>query len=320
MKTKIWILTAVCFILIGGIILVGAISMLKWDFKGFNTTKYETNTYDIDDSFSDISINTDTSDISFVLSKDGKCRVECYEQSKTKHSVKASGNTLMIDINDTRNWYDYISFFSFGAPEITVYLPKAEYSVLAIMASTGNIQIPDNFTFDSIDIKASTGNISCKASTVNDLKIKLSTGHINAEGITAGSINFTTSTGGISIKSVECSGKLETKVSTGKINLTDVGCESLVSDGSTGDITLTNVIAKNKFDIKRTTGDIRFDKCDANELFVKTHTGYVKGSLMSSKVFICKTETGRVTVPETTEGGKCEITTDTGDIRLEIEE
>ncbi len=317
MKTKIWIITAVSLIFAGGIIFAGAMNMLKWDFKGINTTKYETNTYDIEDQFEGITIKTNTADISFLKSNDETCRVECLEPQKAKHTVFIEQNKLNIDITDMRKWYDHISFFSFDTPKITVYLPYDKYASLVINSSTGEIEIPNNFTFDSIDIKASTGNVNCKASTVNHLKIKLSTGHINAEDITAGNINFTTSTGGINIRSVDCSGEFKVNVTTGKCYLTNVNCENFVSNGDTGDMALTNVIATKDFNIERSTGDIKLEKCDADKLFIETDTGDVKGSLLTSKVFICETDTGRVNVPKSTEGGRCEISTDTGDIKIE---
>ena len=51
---------------------------------------------------------------------------------------------------------------------------------------------------------------------------------------------------------------------------------------------------------------------------MKTDTGKVVGSLLSEKVFIAETSTGKVSVPKTTTGGKCEITTSTGDIKIEV--
>ena len=51
---------------------------------------------------------------------------------------------------------------------------------------------------------------------------------------------------------------------------------------------------------------------------MRTHTGDVSGNLLSDKVFITETDTGRIDVPKTTTGGKCEIKTDTGDIRISI--
>ena len=53
-------------------------------------------------------------------------------------------------------------------------------------------------------------------------------------------------------------------------------------------------------------------------MFVETDTGDVTGSLLSDKVFITKSDTGSIDVPKTVTGGKCEITTDTGDIKIEI--
>ena len=57
---------------------------------------------------------------------------------------------------------------------------------------------------------------------------------------------------------------------------------------------------------------------DAGELTVLTGTGDVTGSLLSAKVFITHSDTGMVDVPETTTGGKCKITTDTGDISMDV--
>lgn len=109
-------------------------------------------------------------------------------------------------------------------------------------------------------------------------------------------------------------------VSTGKAYLTDIACKNVISSGSTGDIFLDNVIAAKKFYIERSTGDVRFENSDATEIFVETGTGYVTGTLLTDKVFIIQTDTGSVDVPKTITGGRCEITTDTGDIKITIKQ
>ena len=63
---------------------------------------------------------------------------------------------------------------------------------------------------------------------------------------------------------------------------------------------------------------MRFDGCDAAEITVKTGTGDVTGTLLSDKVFLTETGTGRIDVPKSTVGGRCEINTDTGDIKIDI--
>ena len=52
---------------------------------------------------------------------------------------------------------------------------------------------------------------------------------------------------------------------------------------------------------------------------VKTSTGDVTGNLRTEKVFVTKTSTGDVRVPNTASGGKCTITTSTGDIRITVD-
>ena len=297
-KTKNWLIAAVLFMLVGVIFFTGVMSMLKWDFKALNTTECENNTYTVSEQFKNISINTLTADVLFIKSDDDTCKVECVERPKEKHTVKVKDQTLNINVEDSRKWYDHITFLGFAEPQIKVYLPQEQYGSLVININTGDIEIPKEFTFDGIDIKGTTGDANCKASVINDLKIELTTGKTQLENITARNI--------------------ELKASTGDTYLTNVNCDSLSSRAVTGHIKLKNVDAGKKLSIKRSIGDVKFQECDADEIFVNTNTGNVEGSLCTSKIFVCKTNTGKMSVPPTTEGGKCEIITNTGDITISV--
>ena len=278
---------------------------------------YETNIHKINEEFDNISIKTDTADIAFVLSDDGMCRVVCYEDAKKSHSVEVQDGTLAVNVVNNKKWYDYIGV-NIDSPKITVYLPEAAYSSLVIEESTGDIEISKDFKFKSIDISLSTGNIKCYASAAENIKIAASTGDIYAEGISASSLDLTVSTGNVTVSSVTCEEDITIGVSTGKTYLIDVACKNLTSAGNTGDISLKNVISTEKISVERSTGDVTLDRSDAAELFIMTSTGDVEGSLLTNKVFIIKTDTGRINVPNSITGGRCEITTDTGDIKISI--
>lgn len=315
--TKIWLVIATSLIAMGCIIFGGAMTVAKGDFKKLSTVNYESNEYEINKKFSNIAIETDTAEIKFALAADGKCRVECYEERKAKHSVTVEEDILVINMINEKSWYDYIGI-NIGTPKIAVYLPEAEYAELFIKESTGNIAMPKEFQFNSVDISLSTGDVDFLASASELMKIKASTGKIRVENVFAGEINLATTTGEIIVSDVECEGDIRIDVSTGKVNLKDIQCKNLTSKGSTGNITLRNVIATEKFSIQRSTGDVSFDGSDAAEIFVETDTGNVKGTLLTNKVFITHTDTGRVNVPKTVTGGKCEINTDTGNIKIDI--
>ncbi len=317
--TKIWLIIATSFMLIGCIIFVGVMSILKWDFTKLSTGKYETNNYEITENFNNISIITDTADILFVPSENQKASVVCHEQKNMKCSVTVQNGKLVIEIVDTRKWYEYIGI-SFGTPKITVYIPQGEYGALLVKSSTGNVEIPKEFKFENIDISESTGNVTNCASASENIIIKTSTGNIRVENVSANTLDLSVSTGGVTVSNVTTEGDVKIKVSTGKTHLTDIECKNVVSNGNTGAISLKNVIVAEKFSIERSTGDVKFDGCDAAEIFVETDTGDVTGTLLSDKVFVVETDTGNVDVPKTVTGGKCEITTSTGDINISIKQ
>lgn len=317
-SSKIWLITAVSLIVLGIMIFTGAMIMAKWDLSKLGTSKYETNTHTITDTFKNISIKTDTADIKFVLSDDGTCKVVCFEEKNDKHDVLVVDDTLAINSVSTKRWYQYIGI-NVKTPKVIIYLPETEYAALNIKESTGDIDIAKDFTFESIDISLSTGDVKNYASASGNVKIKASTGDIEIENVSANAFDLSVSTGNINVKIAECKGDMSVKVSTGKAKLCDVSCGSITSKGSTGDMILENVVATGNFNITRSTGDVTFKKCDAAELFVKTDTGDVKGSLLSDKIFFAETDTGSVDVPKTTTGGRCEIKTDTGDIKFEIQ-
>ena len=165
-----------------------------------------------------------------------------------------------------------------SSPKITVYLPSEEYGALSVECTTGDISL---------------------------------------EGVMADNIELSLSTGKISLSAIRCN-ELKFNVSTGRSVLDDVQCKALFSEGTTGNVSLNSVIVEENLSIKRTTGSIEFLNCDAGELFIKTTTGDVKGCLLTEKIFITHTSTGQINLPPTRGGGKCEITTSTGNITVEL--
>lgn len=314
---KIWLIAAAFLVIAGGAFFAGVMTKLGWDFAKLSTVNYVTNTYEVDKDFGDISLETDTADIIFAPSDDGKCRIECYTEENIKYSVSADGGVLSVTAVDRRAWYEYIGFY-FGTPKITVYLPGSEYGTLTVSGSIGKVEVPKNFAFDSADISLSTGNIDFGASAAGQVKIKTTTGDIRAENISAGSLDLSVSTGTVTVSGVSCGGDTAVSVSTGKAYLSDVSCKNVISNGSTGNISFDGVIAEEKISVERSTGEVRFDGCDAAEIYVKTSTGDVTGSFLTDKVFIADTDTGSVDVPKTVTGGKCEISTATGNIKIKI--
>ena len=294
---KFWLLSSAALVIAGSTIFTATACAIGWDFSKFSTTTLETNTYTLHEDFNNITIDVDTAELTLRPSENEDCKVVCHEDVKQKHSVIVENGTLTIQENDERAWYDYIST-GINDISVTVYLPKTQYTALSIETHTGDIEIPNGFTFDSVDIAGSTCDVDFSASVANTLTIS---------------------------------------VSTGDTTLTDVTCKNFTHDSNTGDLEMKNVLVSEKMHIEKTTGDVefercnagelylktdtgdvKFERCDAGEIYIKTDTGDVKGSLLSGKKFQADSDTGDVKTPTSTEGGKCEIHSSTGDIRITV--
>ena len=278
-STKFWLLSAASLIVLGSTTFAITGCAIGWDFNKFNTVTLETNTYTISESFQNISIDIDTADITLQPSDNEECKVECHEDVKQKHSVTVENNTLTIQETDDRAWYDHLTVMGDGDALITVYLPQAQYTALSIKTSTGDI-------------------------TVNSAIVD--------------SASLTVSTGDIVLNSVTITNDLHTKASTGDTELKSVTAKNFTHNSSSGEVDMESVLIAEKMSITVSTGSVEFERCDAGEIYIKTTTGDVEGSLLTSKDFHADSNTGDKKVPQSSGGGKCEISCSTGDIKITV--
>lgn len=317
-KTAAWLIAGAALILVGGILFVGVMTSFSWDFGKLSTEKYLTNSYDINEDFSSVSIDATVADITFAAAEDGKCSVVCYEEENQKHTVGVEGGELKVELVDTRKWYEHIGI-GFSSPKITVYMPTGEYGALDVKCSTGHVEIPDELDFVSIDIKLTTGDIKCYASAEEHIRISATTGSVLVQNSVADELDIRTTTGNITVCGFTSQGSVCANVSTGKTVMENVTAGSVSTEGNTGDVRLENVIASELLDIERSTGDVRLIRCDAANIEIETDTGDVDCTLLSGKIFEVETDTGSRDVPSSTSGGKCKVDTDTGDVKIRIE-
>lgn len=253
----------------------------------------EINTYVIEDKFESIQFNMDTYDINIYLSKDSEDKLVCSENDKVTVNYEVIDGTLIVSQNDNRSFHIGLGF-SF---KVDLYVTKDFIDNLEIDISTGDVKVNTGFTFNSVNISSSTGDVSFNSKVSTNLNIDLSTG----TGV---------------IKDSEIEGNLKVKVSTGNIEMLNLKCNELTIKSSTGDTKLSNVLVTNDFNYISSTGDLKFDGFDAKNIYVEVGTGDVKGTLLSPKIFNCQTSTGNINVPETYEGGICKIKTSTGNINI----
>ena len=330
------LIAAASMILAGAILFATALALGGWDLSKLGTVDYVATTLNPAGDFENITVNVFTTYVKFLPSEDERCRIECYEDKEVKHTAEVKDGTLVIDTEDTRRWFGFISL-SFKNPTMTVYLPKNEYGILDIGTDTGAVEIPGDLTFEGIKIDGQTGAVNCSASAKGSIDIRLDTGALVMKDFSARSMKLRTATGVIKLSGGTVAENIEIEADTGMVSLENIACKDLraetdtgrvsfksiacggdvYAETDTGGIAFENVIGEGKFELKSNTGDIDLDMCDARELYLTADTGDISGKLLSDKIFFADSDTGRVSVPKSVTGGRCEVSTDTGDVNFE---
>ena len=96
--------TATALVILGLVIFAAVMAFNGFNFSRIFKKDYQTNIYNVTDSFSDISLSIDTADVVFLKSNDGKCKIECYEDEDENHIVEVQENTLTVKVSKQK-WY-----------------------------------------------------------------------------------------------------------------------------------------------------------------------------------------------------------------------
>ncbi len=321
-KSKIiMIVVAIILIVSGGII--GAIALATKDFdlseeSMVNTMHFVTNTYNMDEAFSDITIEGAEADIRFLTSEDDSCKVVCNEAEEVYHSVEVKNDTLTIERIDTRKWYGNVGI-NMGRMEILVYLPQTEYEALYVKSVSGAIDIPKDFGFKEAELRSTSGDVNFTASVQNELSIETVSGNLYVGDISPKSLKLHSTSGDAKISSVNVEAELTAETVSGNFELTNIGCRNITAESTSGEMGLVNVNVSEDIHIESVSGDVTLMECDADSLWLKTSSGDVSGTLLTEKIFITDTSSGDIDVPNSASGGKCEITTVSGNIEFTIQ-
>ena len=311
------IIIAVIFVIIGCAIAFFGMASIDFDFDKLATNDAVTKEYTAEGEFDRIYVESILSEIKLVSSEDDTCRVMYTDTRKLVVSVSVDGGELKVVQKDERKWYERIGIFT-TKTEIVIYLPKEEYESLEVSNTVGDLYVQSGFTFGSASVDATTGDVEFLASVKGRLNVNATTGDVEICGKNISDIHVESNTGDIELSSVTVANDIYLGATTGKVTVSDVTCRQIIAETTTGGVSLDDVVALGTMKLNTSTGSVRIDMCDAADIYIETTTGSVTGTLLSEKQFFTKTGTGKVNVPPSGNGGRCEIETGTGSIRIEI--
>lgn len=298
MKTA---LTVALILLVVGALLAGA----GWAFlqkypAGKDTLRDTVHSYGVDQAPSSINITTLDSSVEIRPIEGDEWFVVCKETEGRNHTVELVDGVLTIRQNgDARKWYEYIDFLvSLQNPSVVLCLPKQAYEALSVHSLSGSIKVQEGFDFSSATLQNVSGSILCNSFVGGDLNVKNTSGSVQISGGVNGQLDVQNGSGSIQIK-----GATPTRATIKNIS---------------GSIDLIDVVCKEECKIENTSGSIELERCDAAAFDVENVSGSVKGSILSGKIFDCRSTSGGVHVPENGDGGTFKARTTSGGIRITV--
>lgn len=311
------ILAAVACIVAGLVLCFTAFAAMDFDIMEMNTMNFVTNTYTIEDTFSNLSVKAAECSVTLLPSEDGSCRVVCTEGDKIFHTVAVRNGTLTIDRTDNRKWYERIGVY-WGEMKLVIYLPESAYETLSVKTASGDIDVPAGFSFADAEVKSASGDIRFCASVAGDLSAEAISGDVYVSDMQPKNLRVQSTSGDVKAERMKVDAEFFVKTVSGEIGLFDVSCGIFTAESTSGNVKTTGLLVAETLRIQTVSGDVRLQSSDADRLWISTVSGDVNGSLLTEKNFKTKTASGSVHVPSGTSGGICEVKTTSGDIRFSI--
>lgn len=316
---KIALLTAGILIALGAVLGMSAVLLGDINATDVNTVQMAEGITPVKEDFRHISVDTDACNVSLLPAPDGITRVEWwYPDRGMSINVQVEGDTLHISSEYIwTKWYERIQF-GFGLEElrILVYLSEEEYGNLTITSASGDLNVPDAFTFESARLTSASGDVTFRGTVEGELSAMSTSGDVTLQGCRPQSLSAATTSGTLSLSGLDVREDMTLETTSGDLGLDNVACRELTANSSSGTIQCQDVLARGPIRMDTASGEIRLTHCDASSLVLSSSSGDISGTLRTEKIYLAHSDSGNVEVPHSTTGGSCEINTSSGDIHF----
>ncbi len=250
-----------------------------------------------------LTVDSQVEDITLAKADGDKFTLTYYEGKRLEHTVDnlTEGKLTLYTKRQTQFLNFWVNRYA-AYRAITVGITQNYTGALIIKTTTGDIKANGIKSLSGVEISTKTGNTRLSGTVAETLKVTSSTGNITVEGGEFSSgVTVNSSTGNVSVNGAKAEG-VTVKVTTGKVSV-NADCKTL--------------------SLTATTGDVTFSEITASDIFLKTTTGNIEGSIRGEEKdydIECDTRTGDCNLKNrAVEGGKKLVASaSTGDIKIKF--
>lgn len=316
----IMIILAVVFIITGGSMMAGAyLSMSKDASSQTAAMEFVENTHTVTDDFTTIRISTINSSIELLPSPDGVCRIVCNDSEKLYHKFSVNefemGAQLNIDQCDDWEWYEML-YGLYRADDLTlrIYLPKAEYTLVHLDSSSGDITIAPDFKFGTLSTNAGSGNTVLRNLFATHLTAQSSSGDISLCNVEAESDVFAETISGFTRIENLSALNLTVASSSGSTSLERITSDYLRATSNSGNIMVFDGSFHDTSHFENSSGSIEIMDSDCGDQTVQVSSGSVTLQNVTGSSLNVSTSSGDISLWDTLCSGNALCHTVSGEI------
>lgn len=327
-----------------------------WFRQGGKKDSAHEGVYETAEPFTGLKVSAGPCDVRLFSAKDGKVRiVHRQDQEEARCRVAVEKGILCIERQSPVKRPAVVRH----TPALEMYLPQTRYDSLEVYTASGDVDLPSDFAFGTLNVTTVSGDVHIFSGIEGDAALKTVSGDMEARNLQVqGTFRLKTASGDIEAKNLQVQGafRLETasgdirfetvdvgetlfcKSSSGDVTLLKLRTMDLTASVSSGDVHLDTVSVKGKLALSNASGnmdleaclagsmklhtasgDVELEDCDAGSLHLDTVSGDIEGRLRTGKDFSAASASGSIRIPPSTGGGKCILNTLSGDIRMTVE-
>lgn len=309
---------AIVFISIGLSLILTSLLLSNFHLVTFSSLQFSDVPHKILRPFDSIQVEEIDCSIRILPAEDELCTVVSQEVPNLFNHVSVEDGVLTVRRQDERAWHERILVFGSANPILTIYLPASHYTSLSLRSTAGNILVEAPISFETVNLKTVSGDISLKSKVTDSITLSANSGNIAAENQNVSDFSASAKSGNITLHHITAS-LLEASTTSGKLRFdTGITAENLFAESTKGDMVFTDVTVKKTLTVQAVSGNVAFFNIEFGDAYVENASGNVTGTLRTKKRFDVQSASGVILHPDTHEGALLRVRTVSGNVSFTV--
>lgn len=204
-----------------------------------------------------LNINLKEGSVKLHVFNEAGYKVDFYESEYDKKTITYENNTLNIKQNSNNkiNFFNF-TFISKKISTVNVYLPETFNGKTTIKTTSGDITI-ENYSFSSLDLDVSSGNISLNKVLVDkEISVEATSGNIKINELEALDLYVKSTSGNLELENSNIKINTALKITSGNIKVEKTLTPIILINAVSGNVNLKH-IDSNNINVDVTSGNVK---------------------------------------------------------------